>query len=160
MRTIQFADKQILERFKHIRLLRPYLEAKLEEIQKHNSDVADDLAELINGRRLTNVGTFRAYCLAYLHNHPKIHQEGMMLQVRQLAPKDNGLPLEIYAFANDTAWIRYEDIQADLFDHFLSILPEFRLSAYQSPSGADLERTGTLISKAPKNISGVRPRRV
>jgi miniconductance mechanosensitive channel len=146
MRTIQFADEKLLERFKHIRLLRPYLEAKLEEIQKYNSDVADDLAELINGRRLTNVGTFRAYCLAYLRNHPKIHQEGMTLLVRQLAPKDNGLPLEIYAFANDTAWIRYEDIQADLFDHFLSILPEFKLSAYQSPSGADLERTGALIS--------------
>lgn len=103
MRTIQFADKQLLERFKHIRLLRPYLEAKLEEIQKHNSDVADDLAELINGRRLTNVGTFCAYCLAYLRNHPKIHQEGMTMHVRQLAPKDKGLPLEIYALANDTA---------------------------------------------------------
>jgi miniconductance mechanosensitive channel len=149
MRTIQFADKQLLERFKHIRLLRPYLEAKLEEIQKHNSDVADDLAELINGRRLTNVGTFCAYCLAYLRNHPKIHQEGMTMHLRQLAPKDKGLPLEIYALANDTAWIRYDDIQADLFDQFLSILPEFELSAYQSPSGADLERTGALISKAP-----------
>jgi len=147
MRTIQFADEQLLECFQHIRLLRPYLEAKLDEIQKHNDDVADDLGELINGRRLTNVGTFRAYCLSYIRNHPKIHQNGMTLLVRQLAPKDNGLPIEIYAFTNDTAWAKYEDIQADIFDHLLSILPEFKLSAYQSPSGADLEKTGALISK-------------
>lgn len=145
MRTIQFADEQLLERFKRIRLLRPYLEAKLEEIQKHNSDVGDDLAELINGRRLTNVGTFRAYCLAYIRNHPKIHHEGMTLLVRQLAPEEHGLPIEIYCFTNDTAWARYEDIQADIFDHLLSVLPEFKLSAYQSPSGADLEKAGALI---------------
>lgn len=147
MRTIQFADEQLLERFKQIRLLRPYLEAKLEEIQKHNSDIADDLGELINGRRLTNIGTFRAYCLAYLRSHPKIHHKGMTLLVRQLAPKDNGLPIEIYAFANDTTWANYEAIQADIFDHLLSILPEFKLSAYQSPSGADLEKAGALVLK-------------
>lgn len=144
MRTIQFADEQLLERFKRIRLLRPYLNAKLEEIQKHNADVGDDLAELINGRRLTNVGTFRAYCLAYLRSHPKVHKD-MTLLVRQLAPEEHGLPIEIYVFTNDTAWARYEDIQADFFDHFLSILPEFKLSAYQSPSGADLEKAGALI---------------
>lgn len=149
MRTIQFADEQLLERFKQIRLLRPYLEAKLEEIQKHNSDIADDLGELINGRRLTNIGTFRAYCLAYLRNHPKIHHEGMTLLVRQLAPKEFGLPIEIYAFANDTAWANYEAIQADIFDHLLSILPEFKLSAFQSPSGADLEKAGALVLKTP-----------
>ena len=144
MRTIQFADEQLLGRFKRIRLIRPYLEAKLEEIKQHNDGVGDDLAELINGRRLTNIGTFRAYCLAYLRNHPKVHQN-MTLLVRQLAPGENGLPIEIYVFTNDTAWARYEDIQADIFDHFLSVLPEFKLSAYQSPSGADLEKAGALI---------------
>lgn len=141
MRTIQFADETLLERFKRIRLLRPYLESKLEEIQSYNSEVGDDLNELINGRRLTNVGTFRAYCVAYLRNHPKLHQD-MTLLVRQLAPGSQGLPLEIYVFTNDTAWARYEDIQGDIFDHFLSVLPEFGLSAYQSPSGADLEKAG------------------
>ena len=145
MRTIQFADEPLLEHFKRIRLLRPYLEAKLIEIQKHNSDVGDDLAELINGRRLTNIGTFRAYCLAYLRNHPKVHHEGMTLLVRQLAPEEHGLPIEIYCFTNDIAWARYEDIQADIFDHFLSVLPEFKLSAYQSPSGADLEKAGARL---------------
>ena len=140
VRTIQFADETLLERFKGIRILRPYLEEKLEDIQKHNADVADDLSELINGRRLTNVGTFRAYCVAYLRNHPKIHQSGMTLIVRQLAPTQTGLPIELYAFANDTAWANFEDIQGDIFDHLLSILPEFQLSAFQSPSGADVEK--------------------
>ncbi|MGB0743538.1 MAG: mechanosensitive ion channel family protein [Opitutales bacterium] len=145
MRTIQFADEQLLERFQRIRLLRPYLEAKLEEIKKHNSDVGDELSELINGRRLTNVGTFRAYCVAYLRNHPEVHHEGMTLLVRQLAPKEHGLPIEIYCFSKDTAWARYEDIQADIFDHLLSVLPEFKLSTYQSPSGADLEKAGIAL---------------
>jgi len=140
LRTIQFADESLLKRFKGIRILGPYLEQKLSDIQQHNDDVGDDLAELINGRRLTNVGTFRAYCLAYLRNHPKIHTNGMTLLVRQLAPNEKGLPIELYAFANDTAWANYEDIQGDIFDHLLSILSEFQLSAFQEPSGADVEK--------------------
>lgn len=140
LRTIQFADESLLKRFKGIRILGPYLEQKLSDIQQHNDDVGDDLSELINGRRLTNVGTFRAYCLAYLRNHPKIHTSGMTLLVRQLAPNEKGLPIELYAFANDTAWANYEDIQGDIFDHLLSILPEFQLSAFQEPSGADVEK--------------------
>ncbi len=144
MRTIQFADEELLERFKQIRLLRPYLDAKLAEIQKYNSEVGDDLSELINCRRLTNIGTFRAYCVAYLRNHPNARQD-LPLMVRQMAPHEHGLPLEIYVFSNDIVWANYEDIQADLFDHFLSILPEFNLSAYQAPSGADLEKAGALL---------------
>ncbi len=145
LRTVQFADEELLARFERIRLLRPYLKAKLEEIQKYNADVGDDLQELINGRRLTNLGTFRAYALAYLRNHPKVRQD-LTLIVRQLAPGEHGLPLEIYVFTNDIAWARYEDIQSDIFDHLISILPEFKLSAYQTPSGADLERAGALLS--------------
>ncbi|WPJ96489.1 mechanosensitive ion channel [Coraliomargarita algicola] len=146
MRTIQFADEDLLARFKRIRLLRPYLESKLEEIQKYNDHVGEELSELINGRRLTNVGTFRAYCVAYLRNHPKVHQD-MTLLVRQLPPSSQGLPLEIYVFTNDIAWARYEDIQGDIFDHFLSVLPEFGLSAYQAPSGADLEKAGFALKQ-------------
>lgn len=141
MQTIQFADKTMLERFKRMRILRPYLDEKLEEVQKYNDEVGDDLSELINGRRLTNVGTFRAYCVAYLRSHPKLHQD-MTLLVRQLAPSPKGLPIEIYVFCNDTAWARYEDIQGDIFDHFLSVLPEFGLQAFQSPSGEDLRNAG------------------
>ena len=146
MRTIQFADEELLERFKRTRLLRPYLEEKLEEIKKYNADVGEGegLDELINGRRLTNVGTFRAYCLAYLRNHPKLRQD-LTLLVRQLAPSSEGLPIEIYTFTNDIAWANYENIQGDIFDHLLSVLPEFGLSAYQAPSGADLEKAGLAL---------------
>ena len=101
MRTIQFADESP-EHFKRVSQLRPYLEDKLSEIKEYNQDVGDDLKELINGRRLTNIGTFRAYCLAYLRNHPKIHKD-MTLLVRQLAPQEHGLPIEIYVFTNETA---------------------------------------------------------
>lgn len=139
MRTIKFADEPLLNRFKNIKLLLPYLESKLNQIKVHNTDVGDGLSELINGRRLTNIGTFRAYCAAYLRSHPKVKQD-MTLLVRQLAPSSHGLPLEIYVFSNNIEWAKFEDIQSDLFDHFLSILPEFELSTYQSPSGADLEK--------------------
>ena len=126
-----------------MRLLRRYLESRLAEIQKYNEGVGEEFSELINGRRLTNVGTFRAYCVAYLREHPKVHKD-MTLLVRQLSPGSNGLPLEIYAFTNDTAWASYEDIQGDIFDHLLSVPPS-STSAYQSPSGADLEKIGLRI---------------
>jgi miniconductance mechanosensitive channel len=160
LRTIRFADEKLLERFKRMRLLRPYLEHKLEDIQKYNNGVGDDLAELINGRRLTNVGTFRAYCVAYLRKHPKIHQNGMTLLVRQLAPDTTGLPIEIYAFANDIAWANFEDIQGDIFDHLLSILPEFELSAFQTPSGADLEKAVTGLAINLNSEVGGQPLRI
>lgn len=146
LRTLGFTDAEQLEKFKRIRLLRPYLEAKLEDIQKYNQSVGDELSELINGRRLTNVGTFRAYCVAYLRQHPKVRQD-LTLLVRQLAPGATGLPIEIYFFSNDTVWANYEDIQSDVFDHLLSILPEFGLSAFQSPSGADLEKAGLALGQ-------------
>lgn len=139
LRSIQFADETLLKRFEHIRILKNYLYEKLKEIKEHNSDVENDLSELINGRRLTNIGTFRAYCAAYLRNHPKIHTKGMTLLVRQLEPTEKGVPIELYAFTNDTRWANYEDIQGDIFDHLFSILPEFNLKPYQAPSGSDLD---------------------
>jgi miniconductance mechanosensitive channel len=144
MRGIRFANEEMLKRYQGIRLLRPYLETKLKEIQDHNANVGEDANELVNGRRLTNVGTFRAYCVAYLRNHPKVHQD-MTLLVRQLSPNPQGLPLEIYVFTNDIAWGRYEDIQGDIFDHLLSVMPEFGIAPFQAPSGADLERAGSLF---------------
>jgi miniconductance mechanosensitive channel len=142
MNQIKFVDASLLKRFQKIRLLVPYLESTLAEIQKHNEDIGEDLTELINGRRLTNIGTFRAYCAAYLKNHPEINQE-MTVLVRQLSPTKSGLPIEIYVFTQDTEWLKYEGVQADIFDHLLSILPEFELAVYQSPSGADLRNTQT-----------------
>ena len=98
-------------------------------------------------RRLTNLGTFRAYVQRYLQAHPKTHKE-MTLLVRQLAPGPDGVPIEIYCFSNDTAWASYEGFQGDIFDHLIAILPRFRLRPFQSPAGSDFakviggERTG------------------
>lgn len=138
MHSVRFADEALLEHWRRIAILRPYLEGKLAELAAANQEAADaDLAVLANGRRLTNLGTFRAYCVAYLRRHPKIHQDLTFL-VRQLQPDEHGLPLEIYVFTNDTEWAAYEGIQADIFDHLLAVLPEFDLRVYQQPSGHDL----------------------
>lgn len=139
MDTIDFVDEARLEKLLKIRLLRPYLKGKLEEIQNANSTLAEDSNVLTNTRRLTNLGTFRAYCLAYLKAHPGIYQQELMI-VRQLSPTEHGLPLEIYAFTNDTRWVQYEGIQSDIFDHFLSIINEFGLHVFQEPGGRDLRQ--------------------
>ena len=89
-------------------------------------------------RRLTNVGTFRAYIKAYAQLNPKINSEGMTFLVRELQPAANGLPIEVYIFSNDTNWVRYEDIQADIFDHLLAMAPKFGLRVFQEPTGADV----------------------
>ena len=90
----------------------------------------------VNGRRFTNVGTYRAYIVAFLRQHPMINQD-MTFLVRQLAPTSQGLPLEIYVFSKDKVWANYEAIQADIFDHLLAVMPEFGLHVYQQPAGSD-----------------------
>ncbi|RYE01911.1 MAG: mechanosensitive ion channel, partial [Sphingobacteriales bacterium] len=130
-----------------------YLRAKREEVQKWNADNARQ--EVLDSRRLTNIGTFRAYVHAYLKARPDIADDKTLL-VRQLAPSENGLPLEIYAFASTTAWNDYECIQADIFDHLVAIAPAFALRLFQRPSGADLLRgkpfnspSGSVSANAP-----------
>lgn len=138
LNTIQFVDQPMLERFQKIQLIQDYLKDKLRAIQEHNQQVAPiDSKGSINGRRLTNIGTFRAYCRAYLRQHPCVRQD-MTLLVRQLAPSQEGLPIEFYLFSNDTEWANYEDIQSDLFDHLISIVPEFGLAVFQKPGAQDL----------------------
>ena len=137
MSTVAFADEDQLARWQKIRLLKPYLDEKLGEIAEENTRRGEDLGVLGNGRRLTNLGTFRAYCVAYLKANPRIHQD-MTFLVRQLQPTEHGLPLEIYVFTNDIRWAIYEGIQADIFDHLLSVIGEFGLSVFQQPSGRDL----------------------
>ena len=105
-------------------------------------------------RRLTNVGTYRAYIVAYLKQNPKIHKTGFTLMVRQLAPTPQGLPLEIYAFTNDTNWTNYEGIQGDIFDHLLSIAPEFGIEVFQTPSGEDMRAIGEGLRMAADGGGG------
>ena len=94
---------------------------------------------MVNGRHLTNLGTFRAYITSYIRNHPMIKQDDIIL-IRQLQPCENGLPIEIYAFSSDYSWVGYEGIQSDIFDHILAIVPEFELRVFQNPSGRDFRK--------------------
>ena len=142
MRSIQFADEALLEKFQRFDLLEGYLQSRLDEVNVHNQTANTDLSELVNGRRLTNIGTFRAYIMAYLKSHPQIRQDRTFL-IRQLAPGDNGLPIEIYIFTDTTVWAEYEAIQADIFDHLLAVIPEFGLAPFQNSTGKE-SISGTL----------------
>lgn len=134
--SVRFLTAEETERFKRFALLTDYIDEKLAELVSYNDGLGRE-TDNVNLRRLTNIGTFRAYVLSYLKHHPKIHRE-MTLLVRQLQPGASGLPLEIYAFTNITDWEVYEDIQADIFDHLLAVAGEFGLSMYQEPAGRDL----------------------
>lgn len=149
VQSIQFVDKAMLDRMLRIRCLRPYLEGKLREVLEANKGVEQDMDVLCNGRRLTNIGTFRAYCLAYLQSHPGVYQAELVM-ARQLDPGPHGLPLEIYAFSNDTGWVAYEGIQADIFDHLFAILGEFGLRPFQEPSGHDMRMIGGTTTASHK----------
>ncbi|AEH45002.1 MscS Mechanosensitive ion channel [Thermodesulfatator indicus DSM 15286] len=146
--TVKLLDHKLLERLKKVHLLKNYLEEKIKEIDAYNREQGIDIeASPLNGRRLTNLGTFRIYIEEYLKQHPKIRKD-MTLMVRQLAPTPQGLPLEVYCFVADTRWIPYEKVQADIFDHILSTAGEFDLRVYQMPTGADLkEGLSSLIAK-------------
>ncbi|MDD2557141.1 MAG: mechanosensitive ion channel [Desulfuromonadaceae bacterium] len=133
-------DDEILQ-LRKINILAPYLEEKCKELNLYNSERDQNISVPINNRRLTNIGTLRAYMIAYLKNHPGIHQY-MTLMVRQLESSPDGIPMEIYAFTNTTAWGEYEGIQADIFDHFLAILSEFDIRAHETPTGHDLRSLG------------------
>ena len=138
MNTIKFCTKEMIDRYSKFNVISDYLKEKLEEIQQFNSDSKIEEEGLINGRSLTNVGTFRAYVEGYLRNHNQIHNE-MTFLVRQLPPNASGLPIEIYVFSNDTDWANYEKIQSDIFDHLLSVVSEFELKVFQNPSGSDFK---------------------
>ena len=135
--SIKFCDEGMIERFKKIQSIRDYVERKLEEVAAHNREIDADESLLVNGRHLTNVGTFRAYLEHYLRGHPMVHPD-MTFLVRQLAPTEHGLPIEIYVFSKDQTWASYEAIQADIFDHILAVLPLFELRPFQAPTGFDL----------------------
>ncbi|HFF8945171.1 TPA: mechanosensitive ion channel family protein [Serratia marcescens] len=135
--SVHFLSEEEQRRLQRNPLLHSYLNVKTQELSQHNQEIAVDLASPLNGRRLTNLGTLRAYLEAYLRTHPRIHQN-MTLMVRQLAPTPEGLPLEIYAFTNTTIWAEYESIQADIFDHILAVIDEFSLRVHQTPTGNDL----------------------
>ncbi|MCK4090305.1 mechanosensitive ion channel [Acinetobacter radioresistens] len=132
--TVHFMTNEEQQKLKDFLLLDQYLNIKESEIQKFNQQLSNQA--IYNQRRLTNLGTFRAYIEFYLKQHPGIAQH-QTIMVRQLQPTSEGLPLEIYAFSNTTSWVDYEAIQSDIFDHLIAIIGEFGLQVYQAPSGQD-----------------------
>ena len=132
-------DKTRLVKINHLKQYLPDIEA---QINQENEQI-EDIENPVNGRRLTNLGTFRAYLREFVSHHDKVHK-GMTILVRQLAPTQTGVPIELYIFTNDTNWNHYEDIQADIFDHIFAILPQFGLKVYQAPSGNDVRQIGNV----------------
>ena len=131
--TVRFLEPEEIEKFGRYALLHDYIAGKREELARYGEESQRDADIQADIRRLTNIGTLRAYIASYLANHPNIHR-GMTVLVRQLQPNSDGVPIEIYCFTNTTDWNRYEAIQADIFDHMMAILPEFGLRIFQNES--------------------------
>lgn len=136
--TVKFADQELIEKFKNIHLLKQYIVKKEKEVSDYNQRQKEDTSLVSNGRKITNIGTFRAYLVEYLNNHPKINKD-LTILVRQLDPTTSGIPIQIYAFSSDIEWVNYEGIQSDILDHVLAVIPQFELELFQSPSGTDFK---------------------
>ena len=137
MNSVLFCDNALQENLEKIELLKPYFSEKKAEIEKYNSEKSS--THLANIRKLTNLGTFRVYLEKYLNSNGHITKD-MTFLVRQLAPNEKGIPIEIYVFSSEQRWAYYEAIQADIFDHIIAILPEFELRVFQAPSGNDFQK--------------------
>jgi len=142
--SVRFLTDEERAGLKRFALIDAYLDGKKAELEAWNDQLLAAGKDPVNTRRVTNIGTFRAYVESYLRTHPRVHDRGMTLMVRQLQPTATGLPLEIYCFTRTVAWTEYEGIQADIFDHLIAILPEFGLRLFQQPSGLDVARLGSL----------------
>jgi miniconductance mechanosensitive channel len=134
-------------------LIKDYIDERQGEIDSYNQKLGIDVGEPVNGRHMTNIGTFRIYIQHYLRSHPNIHQ-GMIQMVRQLPPGEHGLPIEIYAFAATTDWVAYEGIQADIFDHIMAVAPRFGLHIFQEPGGHDLRAALGATADTPGRYTG------
>ncbi|WP_313328338.1 mechanosensitive ion channel family protein [Stutzerimonas balearica] len=156
--SVHFLDAEERKRLYRFNLLEEYLVNKRKEIDEWNAKLAERGQEPVNTRRVTNIGTFRAYVERYLRSHPGVHQH-MTLLVRQLSPTADGLPLEIYCFTNTVAWAEYEAIQSDIFDHLLAILPEFGLRVFQHPSGGDMRDWCDAVNRPQPRMQEVAPDR-
>jgi len=149
MDSIKFCSDEMLEKFKKVNVLTEYIIRKEEEINEYNIAEDIDPSVMVNGRRQTNLGVFRAYLKAYLRRRADINNE-MTFLVRHLEPTEKGIPIQIYVFTTTTDWEEYEDIQADIFDHVLAVIPEFDLMIFQYPSNGDIFK---LISEKANHIN-------
>ncbi len=154
--SVHFLDDGEIQRLSRLRLLADYLPSKERAVKDWNAALGDAAALPGNRRRLTNLGTFRAYVQAYLDQHPQIHRE-LSCMVRQLASGPQGIPLELYCFTTTVKWAEYEGIQSDIFDHLFASMSEFGLALYQQPSGQDVRAALTVERPAtPASAAGRR----
>ncbi len=143
--SIRFLTQEDVDNFKKIALISDYITKVSNEVNSYNSENNIDKSTIINGRNLTNFGTFRVYLDKYLENHPKINQD-MLLMSRQLEPTPYGIPLEIYAFSKEKGWQEYERVMANIFDHILASVPYFNLEIYQQPSSLDIQQMNNQLN--------------
>jgi miniconductance mechanosensitive channel len=136
--SIKFLTPEKIEELKRIQLVKPYIEHRQREIERHNKRVEADKSVLINGRNQTNFGVFRKYIDTSLRNNTGINNN-MMIMVRQLQPTPQGIPLEIYCFSADKRWENYEAIMSDVFDHIIASAPYFELELFEEPTGKDIK---------------------
>ncbi len=139
--SVHFCSDPLLDRLENIHLVSDYIKTKRAELAELNRKFPNTELSVANGIRLTNLGIFRKYLELYLSKHPDI-QHGMPTMVRQLQPTERGIPVEIYGFSSEKAWEQYENVQSDIFDHVLAVIPEFELHAFQNPTGADFKQLG------------------
>ena len=137
--TIKFCTPEMLEKFKKFHLITQYITDKENEIEEYNKRNNIDDSNPVNGRRQTNIGIFRAYLTEYLSHNPYINKD-MTFMVRQLAPTEYGIPIQVYAFSSNKIWVNYENIQSDIFDHIFAVVTMFDLKIYQKPSSNTLEK--------------------
>jgi miniconductance mechanosensitive channel len=140
--SVKFCDDEMLKRFSRFEHVANYVADKEEEIQKYNKERGIDDSVLLNGRRQTNLGVFRAYLTGYLKNNPKINND-MTFLIRHLSPTEKGIPMEIYVFSKIQEWAPYEAVQADIFDHVLASISHFDLRVFQEPTGHDMQKMGS-----------------
>ncbi len=137
MNSVKFCTPEMLEKYRKISLLAGYIDDTENKLQTYNQTNQIDNTILVNGRRQTNLGVFRAYLQRYLESLPEVNKE-MICMVRHLQPTEKGIPMELYFFSSIKDWVIYETIQADVFDHVLAVIPEFDLQIFQELSGSDV----------------------
>jgi miniconductance mechanosensitive channel len=134
--SVKFLSEDMIEKYKNIELIKPYLEHRKKENDSYNKKNVNDSSLLINGKNQTNLGVFRTYADAYLHENPNINKD-MFMMVRYLQSSDRGIPVEIFCFSYDKVWQNYEMIQADIIDHLVASVAYFDLEIFELPSGQD-----------------------
>ena len=140
--SIKFLSESELANLELLPPLKNYLHSKKEELNEYNKKIAE-IDSNLEKRKLTNIGTYRAYIENLLKQNNNLNTETMTFLVRQLPSSPEGVPIEIYTFTNTTEWVAYEKIQSDIFDQLFAVLPKFGLRAYQN---------GLLEAVAMKNL--------